>query len=385
MMKRKISLDQLNYLNIALMLLAMTLALARPFELFLLAYAVLGPLHYLTEISWLRDKGFYTRRRHDYLFLVLVGGLMTLGSLGIWAPFSPAWGAALAFAAFGSALVFVQTGETRWRVLAVPCLLAGSAIVARSGVLQSTFSLLLPTIIHVFLFTGLFILVGALKSRSRSGVASLLVFIGCSLAFAVAAPFEYARPLSQYVRDSYREFSLLNFALMTPFRAHDLTVPANLQQYVRFVNIVLYQSPAARAVMGFIAFAYTYHYLNWFSKTSIIQWHNIPRRRFVGIIALWIGSIGCYLCSYRLGLRWLYFLSMSHVLLEFPLNHLSFMTIGKELGKLGPRSRRSETKRGGSVPLGLGRPEAAAGHQSRATPVEVGGSIGTGSGRPGRP
>src|SRR5262249_5581809 len=187
---------------------------------------------------------------------------------------------------------------------------------------------------------------------------SLLVFIGCSLAFAVAAPLECARPLSQYVRDSYREFSLLNYALMTPFRQHDLTAPANLRQYIQFVNTVLYQSPAAWAVMGFIAFAYTYHYLNWFSKTSIIQWHHISRSRFLAIIALWLASIGCYLCSYRFGLRSLYSLSMTHVLHEFPLNLLSFRAIGKELGRLGSRSRRAEVKRPGSAPLGLGRSDA---------------------------
>jgi hypothetical protein len=351
-MKLKLSVDQVNYLNVGLMLLATTLALARPFELFLLAYAVLGPLHYLTEISWLHDKQYYTRRRHDYLFLLLVGGLMTLGTLGVRMPSSVAWGAALSFTAFGSALVFTLTGETRRRLLAVPALLAGSALVAHNGLLQSTFGLLLPTLIHVFLFTGLFILVGALKGKSRSAAASLVVFIGCSLAFPVAAPLECARPLSQYVRDSYRDFSLLNYALMTPFGQHNLAVPANLQQYIRFVNTVLYQSPAARAVMGFIAFAYTYHYLNWFSKTSIIQWHNIPRRRFAGIIMLWIASLGCYACSYRLGLRWLYFLSMTHVLLEFPLNHLSFLTIGKELGKRQPWSHRSRTKQPGPAPAG---------------------------------
>ncbi len=355
-MKQRLSVDQVNVLNIGLMLLAMTLALARPFELFLLAYAVLGPLHYLTEISWLHDKGYYTRRRHDYLFLLLAGGVITLSALGVWRPVSPAWGAALSFTAFGSALLFTLTGEMRWRLLAIPCLLAGSALVARSGLLQSTFGLLLPTIIHVFLFTGLFILVGALKGKSRSGVASLAVFIGCSLAFALAAPFECAQPLSQYVRESYRSFSMLNYALMTPFPQHDLTVPANLQQYVRFVNTVLYQSPAARAVMGFIAFAYTYHYLNWFSKTSIIQWHRIPRRRFAGVIVLWIASLGCYACSYRLGLRWLYFLSMTHVLLEFPLNHQSILTIGKELFKREPRSHRSHSKRLDSAPAALRRP-----------------------------
>jgi hypothetical protein len=146
---------------------------------------------------------------------------------------------------------------------------------------------------------------------------------------------------------------------MSPFRQHNRAVPANLHQYIRFVNTVLYQSPAAWAMMGFIAFAYTYHYLNWFSKTSIIQWHNIPRRRFVAILVLWAASIACYLCSYQMGLRWLYFLSMSHVLLEFPLNHLSFMTIGKELGKLRPLSRPSQSQPGTSVPLELSHSEAA--------------------------
>jgi hypothetical protein len=351
-MKLRLSVDQVNYLNIGLMVLAMTLALARPFELFLLAYAVLGPLHYLTEISWLHDKRYYTRRRHDYLFLLLVGALMTLGTLGLWMPASAAWGAALSFAAFGSALVFTLTGEIRRRLLAVPCLVAGSALAAHCALLQSIFGLLLPTIIHVFLFTGLFILVGTLKGKSRSGAASLAVFIGCSLAFVMAAPFQSAGPLSQYVRDSYRSFSMLNYALMTPFHQHDLSVPANLQQYIRFVNTVLYQSPAARAVMGFIAFSYTYHYLNWFSKTSIIQWHNIPRSRFAGVILLWLASLAGYLCSYRLGLRWLYFLSMSHVLLEFPLNHQSFLTLGKALVQRQPGPRRSTSQQPGAAPSG---------------------------------
>ena len=43
--------DRLNYLNIGLMAASCAVAWFLPFELFLLAYAVLGPLHYLTEIS----------------------------------------------------------------------------------------------------------------------------------------------------------------------------------------------------------------------------------------------------------------------------------------------------------------------------------------------
>jgi hypothetical protein len=36
---------------------------AAPFHVFLAAYAILGPLHYLTEISWLHDRGYFTRRQ----------------------------------------------------------------------------------------------------------------------------------------------------------------------------------------------------------------------------------------------------------------------------------------------------------------------------------
>ena len=47
------------------MLVAFVVASLIPFELFLFAYAVLGPLHYATEISWLYDRRFFAPRRID--------------------------------------------------------------------------------------------------------------------------------------------------------------------------------------------------------------------------------------------------------------------------------------------------------------------------------
>src|ERR1700704_1669241 len=64
--------DRLNYLNIGLMLASCAIALYIPFELFLFAYAVLGPAHYLTEISWLHKRNYFTKGAHDYW---LLGGL----------------------------------------------------------------------------------------------------------------------------------------------------------------------------------------------------------------------------------------------------------------------------------------------------------------------
>ena len=81
----------------------------------------------------------------------------------------------------------------------------------------------------------------------------------------------------------------------------------------------------------FIAFAYTYHYLNWFSKTSVIRWHQVPKLRFAIVIVAWIASVALYLTEYNIGFRWLFLLSFLHVMLEFPLNHQSFIGIGKEI------------------------------------------------------
>src|SRR5262245_62101720 len=43
---------------------------------------------------------------------------------------------------------------------------------------------------------------------------------------------------------------------------------------------------------------------------------------------------GVYAFDTAVGFRWLFFLSFSQVLLEFPLNHVTFTAIGKEAGGL---------------------------------------------------
>jgi hypothetical protein len=93
-----------------------------------------------------------------------------------------------------------------------------------------------------------------------------------------------------------------------------------------------YNSRAGLMIMRFIAFAYTYHYLNWFSKTSVIKWHQVPKKRLIIIGSLWAISIGFYLYNYMWGFNILFLLSFLHVFLEFPLNHITFIGIFKEVG-----------------------------------------------------
>ena len=93
-------------------------------------------------------------------------------------------------------------------------------------------------------------------------------------------------------------------------------------------------SPAFFKVQSFIAFAYTYHYLNWFSKTSIIKWHQVEKRKFGFVAVFWVGSLALYKVDYRLGFAAVSALSLLHVVLEFPLNFVSMRAI---LGTVVPR------------------------------------------------
>ena len=97
--------------------------------------------------------------------------------------------------------------------------------------------------------------------------------------------------VSRNVRDHYNLFVELNRWMARLF-GQEL---ANENQ--------AYQTSLGVALMRFIAFAYTYHYLNWFSKTSIIRWHEMGGKRLAFIGALWLASIGLYFYDFPLAVR----------------------------------------------------------------------------------
>ena len=351
----RLTADQVNYLNIGLMIGSAAIAFRWPFETFLFAYILLGPLHYLTEISWLHDRHYFTKRKYDYLVLVVAALLVTVATF-VPIPDTPAGTVvALSFAAFATALVFVLTDSISMRVLVTVVGLVVGGQIAALPALDRVFGIFLPTIIHVFVFTGLFILVGALRGRSVSGILSLAVFLAVAMVFAVGHPASPGYQASGYARSAYGAatvqgtfspgFMTLNYLLLTGLGLHDFGVQqTTAAQFVAGINAYLYQHPIALSLMAFIAFAYLYHYLNWFSKTSVIRWNDISRRRLAVVVVVWIASIGLYAYDSTMGFRWLFFLSLGHVLLEFPLNHVTFVTIGREIGgllrvrKVGPSS-----------------------------------------------
>ena len=368
----KLTPDQVNYLNVGLMLVAAGLAFWRPFEVFLFVYAVLGPAHYLTEISWLHDRRYFTTGKYDYVFLTAVSVLVTLCVFGLVPGAPPASVTWLTLVAFAAALVFALVRGAAGRVLGIAGALLLASLLADAQGMDLTFRLFLPTLIHVSLFTGAFILIGALRGRSRSGLLSLLVFLAVPLAFLFALPGRERYAVSSYARQAYGHlqsdgtfsdgFMAMNHQVLTIFRLHDFGQPTrDIAGFVSGVNAYLYGNPLALAVMAFIAFAYTYHYLNWFSKTSIIRWHEIPRARAVTVVLVWVTSVALCVYDYRLGLQWLFFLSFTHVVLEFPLNHLTFVGIGRQIRDLlrGEQSRVAPAAAGGTA-KGIRRPQRQA-------------------------
>lgn len=307
----------INTLNIVLMLLSCGVAYLIPLELFLFSYAVLGPLHYLTQISWLQKRGFFTRGKYDYFFLVglclgmLVLTILNRGNSG----FILALG-------FGGAVALAFSLKPKTKIIFILAVIVAALLARKLPAYTLFFGIFLPTLVHVYVFTGLFILYGALKSRSRPGYLSFMVFVACGLIFFVFSPPLLGVSAKGYLRASYEPFQRMAFYLARLLGFSDVSdLPA------------VYASVSGIAILRLIAFAYTYHYLNWFSKTSIIGWHEISRLRMVVIITLWLAAVGVYAWDYRIGFAVLLTLSLGHVILEFPLNHQTIWGIGTELGK----------------------------------------------------
>ncbi len=341
------SVERIDYVNIGLLFISCILAFVMPFELFLFAYGVLGPLHYLTEISWLHDKNYYSTDRRDVVLLVIISLFLTVITLKDYFHVSEfvdniIYGLSgleleqerhqalykytnrLIFIAFASSLFFAFIKNNKMKLVGIVVTVLLSFISDR---LLLFFSVFLPTLIHVFLFTWLFMFYGALKNKSKPGLVSVALHALIPFILFYSFPNQPFIAVTDYGKTAYKEFQTLNtiiINLLNDSRAGDGDI---VQQ--------IYHSGTGIAIMRFIAFAYTYHYLNWFSKTKVIRWHDIPKARSLFIVALWIVSVVLYTIDYSLGFKWLFLLSFMHVMVEFPLNYISFVGIFRELSGKG--------------------------------------------------
>jgi hypothetical protein len=164
-------------------------------------------------------------------------------------------------------------------------------------------------------------LFGTLQSKNNFGIIAILFLILCPLIITFSA----INPTTYLVSETTQTaFSSSGIAKLNSSIAHFLGLFENSQFYLLSAESIKIQI--------FIAFAYTYHYLNWFSKTSIIGWSkNISKSKLIVIISIWLVSVFLYFYDYKTGLIALFFLSSLHVLLEFPLNIVSIKGIFSKL------------------------------------------------------
>ena len=299
--------------HFALMLAAVGLTYILPFELVLLSYVFLGPAHYLTEISWLHDRNYFLPHRGIALALIVVALAASFVQ-------NPTWFGIVVWAAFIACAVLAGARTALQGMIVVMAAAAATAFLASSGPGFAIVGVLLPTLIHVSLFTLMFMVLGAMRARSPSQFGLVVVYLAAIILIMLIPPSSATTipALAELAQDSFGNVpQALGRALGMP----DLKLDARLT--------------------GLLSFVYTYHYLNWFIKAEVIRWADAPKSRLVLVAALSIGATAFYFYDYVLGFALLLSLSLTHVLLEFPLNSVSLRQLGGLAGESLMQRRRA--------------------------------------------
>ncbi|WP_338733604.1 hypothetical protein [Mangrovimonas cancribranchiae] len=326
---------QIDKINLGLIVISFTLACLLPFELFLVSYAVLGPLHYLTETNWIADKNYFVPNTlwkyvvlvsaiiytTPYLFsLTIFRELLNDSTLTFLTITIRQYTNGVLFFVLVSAVLSLVISSYKAFMYSFILVLIISFFTHTSPTYGLIFGILLPTIIHVFVFTVLFMVYGLKKATNWIGVLNvvLMFLLPLSLWFINTDVFHYE--FSQTIKNNYLQnnFHVLNAHLAKLLGAYDE------------LKFFFYEKVDLK-IQIFIAFAYLYHYLNWFSKTTVIGWHKkLTKKKSVIILGVWLLVLASYLYDYRVGIICSVFLSVIHVMFEFPLNVITVKTLVKK-------------------------------------------------------
>lgn len=323
----------IDTLNIFLIILSLLIAFLIPFELFLLAYAIVGPLHYLTEIRWLHEKKYFLAdKMWGWIFVVLtalmslnlifkvpiISSILNPNEITFFEQKIDSIIYPIPLIAFIFALCAVKVRKWQGFIISIIIsIVLGLITLYYLPPMVLMIGLLLPTIIHVFVFTLFFMIFGTLQTKNTSGIIAIILMCLVPL-------------LITYSSISIKEFPISNTIIMTYLDGRFDIVNTSLAELFGQPNDKrsIFYTVTGIKIQIFITFAYTYHYLNWFSKTSVIGWaKNMNKRNLLIILCIWLMSVGLYWYDYKTGLTALFFLSFLHVFLELPLNAKSIESV----------------------------------------------------------
>jgi hypothetical protein len=311
-------------IHLGLMLLALAAAYLVPFELLLLAYVVLGPAHYFTEISWLHDRSYFLPHRGIAVALAALAIAAALIDNAAWFGFAM-WGALIVCA------MLAATKSAAEGTLLFMIAIGLAAIMYASDTSFAVAGILIPTLIHVSLFTLVFMALGARRAQSRTQALLIVVYLAAIAAILLAPPTAEIR-IASFAQAAKEYFGNVGPALSRLFGIPGLQLDTRLT--------------------SLLAFVYTYHYLNWFIKADVIRWADIPKARLMLVVAASAAATALYFYDYAFGFTFLLALSLVHILLEFPLDALALRQLGAALrgavtapaATAAPRSRLANSK-----------------------------------------
>lgn len=325
------STKQIDILNIGLILLSGVLAYLFPLELFILAFAILGPLHYLTEINWLDTKQYFTKsNRLIWLSIGIVATTIIVGPKLYFEAFGrtdsqvskvieflDAWSNGAIFISFILSIGFLFAKKKLVWLILIIVGIVGAVLFNGLEIYGLSVGLLIPTVIHVYLFTLLFMLYGTKKSKSKWGYLSIALAVLVPVVIIFIQIDNQAYLFADSLKDNYIESGFY----VLPVRLGEMIGASNGTTFFFYEDLEL-------RLMMFLSFIYMYHYLNWFSKTTKIEWHkNLTFKRSLVILLLWIGMLLLFYIDFSLGFIVALFFSFLHVILEFPLNMASIKAL----------------------------------------------------------
>lgn len=294
-------LKQQEWAQPFLVLLSLAFAWLLPMDGLFLSYAILGPAHYLTQINWLHERQYFVsdkKLRIAFIGLLAVGAVITLIPSVHTLLFKPLIAGTFLFAAV------IATGlsqKLHVAILLPLCLVFGTAIVQSNYVAIFVGTLLL-TIVHVAFFTLCFVLSGVRKNGGMAGKVTIGLWIAAT-ALLFLYPPELRMIWPETVAQGYGYFKTTLVAL-----GADTTASATDAHN------------GWSSAFAFLAFAYTYHYLNWFSKTELLKWHLVSRQKITAMVIIYVGLILLYAHSFTSGILGSLFLATLHIVAEFPLD-----------------------------------------------------------------
>lgn len=220
-------------IHLGLMLAALGLTYLVPFELLLLSYVVLGPAHYFTEISWLHDRKYFLPHRSVPIVLAIIAVIAALIDNASW------FGLVMWLAFVVCALLAAATTALQATALAIAAIWL-TAVMAMNGLSLAVLGILLPTLIHVSLFTLVFMMLGAIRSGSKTQ-AILVLFYLAAIMLLLAAPPSASTQIPAFAKVGHEYFGNVAPALGRLLGIADLKLDTRLT--------------------SLLAFVYSYHYL----------------------------------------------------------------------------------------------------------------------------